>query len=266
MTVFKTLAAIALATTFATPTFAAAGFVALEGSDATSLHHDPSYSTKLFNYLEGGSGKQVLIYNQSGTLNIDTPTGRTNAYVTSLTGVLLSNYSALYIQTPGACCNANNTVLNGFGASVNAFVSGGGNLAIGDYTGGTYDGVVVGGAAPIGTIGGVGGNGASGPGCSDNETVTAAGIAKGFSQPPVLGCWSHQGYQSSYWEPLGYSNLIASAPSFTYGDGTHNGSSFLARGGTLGTVPEPSAWALMIGGFGFVGLGMRRRAKNVIYA
>ena len=266
MIFIKSLMAVALAATFVTPVLAAPGFVALEGSDATSFHHDSSYSPQLFNYLQGASSKQVLIYNSSGTINIDASSGHTNAYTTTLTGVVLSNYSALYIQTPGSCCNANNTVLNGFGASVSAFVSGGGNLSIGNYTGGTYDGVIVGGAAPAGSIGGVGGNGATGPGCTDNESVTALGIAKGFTQPPVDHCWAHQGYQSSYWEALGYSNLIAADPAYTYGDGSHKGSSFLALGGTLGTVPEPAAWALMLGGFGFVGASMRRRATKVTFA
>ena len=33
-----------------------------------------------------------------------------------------------------------------------------------------------------------------------------------------------------------------------------------------GAVPEPSAWALMISGFGAVGAGMRRRRTSVAYA
>jgi len=203
MTMFKTLAAVALAATFATPTLARrpisfgpssrAGFVALEGSDATTFHRDPVYSPQLFKYRKGSSAKQVLIYNQSGTFNIDASTGKSNAYTTTLTGVTLSNYSALYIHTPGTCCNANNTVLNGFGSAVSAIVTSGGNVAIGNYTGGTYDGVVVGGAAQFGTISGVGGNGAAGPGCTDGEIVSAAGIDKGFSLPPVDHCWAHQG-------------------------------------------------------------------------
>ena len=263
---FLTCAA-ASAMALSTPA-AAAGFIALEGSDATTYHHDTQYSTQLFKYLQGGSAKQILVYNPSGTFNIDGSTGKTNAYATSLAGLTLSDYSALYIQTPGTCCSANNTVLNGYGAAVNAFISSGGNLSIGDYTGGTFDGVVPGGAAPFGTIGGVSGNGASGPSCTDGETVTGLGIAKGFTQPPVLGCWAHQGYQTSYWSKFGYQNLIASSTEYTYGDGSHDGSSFLALGGTLGGgVPEPTTWALMLSGIGFIGAAARRRAKaTVTYA
>lgn len=252
---------------FAAPAFAAPGFIALEGSDATSFHRDSQYSTQLFSYLKGGSSKKVLVYNQSGTFNIDASTGQTNAYTTTLAGVTLSDYSALYIQTPGTCCSANNTVLNGFGTSVNSFIAAGGNLSIGDWIGGTYDGVVPGGNAPLGAIQGAGainGGVGFGSGCTDNEVVTAAGISKGFTQPPVLGCWAHQGYSNSYFSKFGYVNLIASAPGeYRYQDGTDNGSSFLAVGGTLGTVPEPASWALLITGFGMVGTAMRRRAVTV---
>lgn len=265
------LAVVAVAGLLAAPSFAAPGFIALEGSDATSLHQDSQYSTQLFSYLKGASLLPVLVYNRSGTVNIDASSGQTNTYVTSLVGVNLSNFSAIYVQTPGGCCAADNTVLNGFGAPVNSFISNGGNLSIGDWLGGTYDGVVPGGNAPRGAIQGFGAvNGGVGFGsrCTDNEVVTALGIARGFTQPPVLGCWAHQGYSNSYFGGLGYVNLISSAPGeYQYQDGTGNGSSFLAIGGTLGApgVPEPASWALMITGFGLVGSMMRRRVASVTF-
>ena len=253
-------------------TASAAGFIALEGSDATSLHGDVGYSTQLFKYLKGSSAKSVLIYNPFGTINIDSTTGQTNTYVTSLAGVTFSDYSAIYVQPSGGCCALATTVLDGFGTSINTFIAAGGNIAFGDYIGGSMDGVVIGGAAaPAGTIqgfgtsnGGVGG----GPSCTDGETVTAAGIAKGFTQPAVLGCWSHQGYESAYWEGLGYLNLIASDTAYTYRDGSHKGSSFLAIGGTLGTpvgaIPEASTWMMMIAGFGIAGMSLRGRRRNAV--
>lgn len=245
------------------------GFLALEGSDATSFHQDSTYGPQLFNYLKGASLLPVLIYNQSGTINIDASTSHVNAYTTTLASINLANYSALYIQTPGSCCTADNTTLNGYGAAVNAFRAAGGNVAIGNYVGGDFDGVVVGWAgSPAGVVegytalnGGVGG----GPSCSDGETVTALGLAKGFSQPPVDGCWSHQAYDNTYWGTFGYVDLIHADPAYTFRNGGTNGSSFLALGGTLGSnnVPEPASWALMIIGFGMVGGALRRRTTAV---
>ena len=249
----------------------AAGFIALEGSDATGFHGDVGYSTQLFSYLKGASTKSVLVYNPFGTLNLDATTGQTNTYVTSLAGVTFSDYSAIYVQPSGGCCSLDPTVLDGYGASINTFIAAGGNIAFGDYIGGSMDGVVIGGAgAPAGVIQGAGvsnGGVGGGPACTDNQTVTAAGIAKGFTQPAVLGCWSHQGYESAYWEGLGYLNLMASAPEYTYRGGSNKGSSFLAIGGTLGTpvaVPESSTWMMMIAGFGIAGMSLRGRRRNAI--
>ena len=254
----------------ATPASAAPGFISLEGSDATSFHHDSSYSTQLFKYLKGTSAKKVLIYNPSGTIPIDATTGLTNAYTKTLTGVTLTDYSALYLQTPHRCCSASLTALDGFGASVNSFIAGGGNLSIGNYRGGGYDGVVIGGAAaPAGVIegytalnGGVGG----GPDCTDKETVTALGIGKGFTQPKVLDCWSHQAYENKYWGGLGYVDLMHADPAYTFRGGGHDGSSFLAIGGSLGSpgIPEPATWAMLVLGFGGVGALVRNRRRMAV--
>ena len=256
------------------PALAASGFVALEGSDATAYHHDAQYTPQLFHYLQGSSTKSVLIYNPAGAIDLTGITGGVaTTDVISLTGVTLSDYSALYIESPGGCCAADNTVLNGFGTEVTNFVAAGGNLSIENYVGGTYDGVVPGGNAPLGDIQGSGavtGGVGSGSSCTDGETVTPLGVARGFSQPPVDGCWSHQAYSNSYFGSLGYVNLIASSKTdFTFADGTNDGSSFLAFGGTLGApisaAPEPSAWALTIVGVFGVGLAFRRaRSKSAL--
>ncbi len=257
------------AITAASSANAASGFVALEGSDATALHFDAQYTPQLFKYLQGGSSLNVLVYNPAGVIDLSSISGGVGlTNVTSLVGVDLSKYSALYIESPGGCCQANNTVLNGYGAAVSAFIAAGGNLSIENYVGGTYDGVVVGGNAPLGTIQGYGTNNGGigfGASCTDGEQVTALGMSKGFTQPPVDHCWSHQAYSNSYWGGLGYVDLISSSKTeFGFADGTNNGSSFLALGGTLGSpgtpgVPEPAVWAMMLVGFGLVGATLRGR-------
>jgi len=256
--------AFLLGTLASTPAAAAGpGFIALEGSDSTALHQDPQYTPQLFSYLQGSSSLPVLVLGNVTLLHTGSVA---TTYVSSLSGVNLANYSAIYIEAPGGCCTADNTVLNGFGSAVNTFISNGGNLSIENYIGGGYDGVVPGGAAaPLGSIAGFGTTG-GGAICTDGELVTALGIAKGFSQPPVDDCWEHQAYEMSYWGPLGYQNLIASDPAgYTFADNTHIGSAFLALGGTLGApsgVPEPSPWGLMLLGFGAIGVAMRRTRKK----
>ncbi len=246
------LGSLAFAAGLAGSAAAGAGFIALEGSDATTYHQDPQYTPQLFMYLQGGSSLNVLVLNAgSGPAIGQAGVGLTA--VGSLSGVTLSNYSAIYVESKYGCCTADQSLLNGFGASVNAFVAAGGNLSIENYGGGSYDGVVPGGA-------GSNSSNTSGTGCSDGELVTSDGIAKGFAQPPVDGCWSHQGYDNAYWGAFGYKNLISSAPAYGFTDG----SSFLATGGTLGgPIPEPATWALMLVGIGGVGFAMRSSRKAV---
>jgi hypothetical protein len=215
------------------------GFIALEGSDATAYHHDTVYTSNLFHYLQGASTLPVLVYNPAGVVDLSPYTGGVPvANTTTMTGLTLSNYSAIYIESPTGCCTADNTVLNGFGSVVKDFIAAGGNLGIENYVGGGYDGVVVGGqGASNRNMGGIGTNG-PGPTCTDGETVTALGSSKGFVQPPVDGCWEHQAFRNAYWNLFGYVSLIAAAPDY-FGassdtDATAGGSALMVIGGTLG--------------------------------
>jgi hypothetical protein len=251
-----------LGLSLATTPSAQAGFVALEGSDATALHRDTSYTPNLFGFLRGSSSLPVLIL---GTIDISSITGVPVVTSTTLPGSLSGVYSAVYIESPFGCCTADNTVLNGNGALMNTFIGAGGNLAIENYIGGSYDGVVPGGSGADGTNTGGIGTGGPGPGCTDGETTTALGLSKGFTQPPVDGCWEHQGYRNGYWNSFGYISLIAADPAF-FGassdlDPTAGGSGLLALGGTLGSsAPEPASFLLM--GSAFVGLGLTRLVRR----
>ena len=259
---------VALVLGFAAMARASAGFIALEGSDATALHHDSSYTPNLFSYLHGASALPVLVYNPAGVIDLSGIDGGVAVVNTTTFPTGLSAYSAIYIESPGGCCTADNTVLNGFGAAVLAFIAAGGNLAIENYVGGSYDGVVPGGAGSDGTnTAGLGASG-GGPGCTDNETVTALGFSKGFSQPPVDGCWEHQGYKNSYWNPLGYISLIAADPAY-FGASSDTapllgGSGLLALGGSLGStsVPEPTSILLLGSSVAVLGITLRKKLKK----
>lgn len=44
------------------------------------------------------------------------------------------------------------------------------------------------------------------------------------------------------------------------------GTTRYGAGSFIATVPEPASWALMLGGFGMLGMSMRRRRNNIVYA
>ena len=86
--------------------------IVLEGSDATSFHHDGTYTSQLFTYMQGSSSDPtlpVLVMGTGGTLSgaFATDSSKTVYNSTySLSGFILSDYSGLYIQSPGGCCGA----------------------------------------------------------------------------------------------------------------------------------------------------------------
>ena len=217
----------------------------LEGSDATGFHHDAGYTSQLFSYLQEGSANPVVVY--GSVLLSGAPAG--TIYTTDLSSLSFSSYSALYIQSPGGCCDQNRSGALSYESQIAAFRAAGGSLAIQDYQGGDW-GSILAFNAPSSVIGGFGG-GAGGPICFDTEVVTALGTVRGFTQPEISGCWGHQAYDMSYFGPLGFVHLIDSGSEFaTLGSGSW--SSFLALGGTLGSsgVPEPSTWAMMLSASG----------------
>lgn len=243
-----------------------AGTIALEGSDATSLHGDTTYSGQLFSFLKTDSYNAtlpVLVWNNDGTSTIAGVPGDT-VYATSLAAypTLVGVFSGVYIQSPGTCCSENEVTDAGEIAKINALIAAGGSLAIQDYQGGNSAilGFSPGSSNVAGYLsGGAASPGAGGSSCFDSEIFLPSALAKGFTQPGYLGCWGHQAYNLDYFSTLGFISLVDSGPEFD-GIGTGNWSSFLALGGALGTAPEPSVLLLLAIGLLGLGIGARRNA------
>lgn len=244
----------------------------LEGSDASTFHGSQPggavYTTQLLAFLREGSSLPVAVFNAAGG-SMPSAAAGSIVYLSDLSTLSTSLYSALYIMSPSGCCFQNLSGAAAFGAQIGAFYNGGkgGSVAIQDYQGGDWSFVDPILAAPAaGIVKGYSGLG--GPGCTDGEVFNAQGLLKGFTQPPPLGCWEHQAYDMSYFGPKGFLSLVDADPSY-FGTGPA-GSAFLALGGSLGTVgctdpagcgprgvPAPAPVALL--GAGLMGLAAIRR-------
>ena len=177
----------------------------LEGSDAAGVHSHQAggetYVQQLVAFLREGSALPVALFG-SGSLGSALPGTVVSVTAAQLDTLSTSDFSALYIASPGGCCNQNLTGAAAHGAGIGAFYAAGGSVAIQDYQGGDWsfiDPVLV--TPPAGTVRGYGAG--PGPSCTDGEVFNAEGLAKGFTQPPALGCWEHQAYDNSYFVDAG---------------------------------------------------------------
>jgi hypothetical protein len=127
-----------------------------------------------------------------------------------------------------------------------------------NYIGGAaWDFAVGAGGAGNSHVAGVGGGAPSSLVCSDGETVTPLGTANGFTQPPAIGCWTHQGYDPAFFGPLGFNESFFNSP---LGLGIDGWSSLLSNGHTVSFAPEPATLSLI--GVALFGFGLARRKRS----
>lgn len=211
------------------------GAIILEGSDVISeaVHlGGGTYRDELWTAIGGDDPRPILIVGG----------GYTGSYVLSNTHAVVNSYADLGLTPPTLPPDLTAYValyftsftqipylplLTGNEAAVAAYVAAGGTVVIADYNGDpAWDFLV--GAGGVGKahvagvvnhvppspnffVGGVGpfSLGAAG---SDQETPTAAGLAAGFTQPPVEGYWEHQGYEMPFFGALGFNTSFMTAP------------------------------------------------------
>ncbi len=241
--------------------------VILEGSDAIGLHcafgdvGACTYRDQVWSAIGGASLNPVAVI---GLNFFGGATGSGSHAVVNFTDLstagALSSYAAVYFVAGGGCCSSNPGAIAGRQADLSAYVTGGGTVMIGDYEGNSGWDFLTGGSGNNAFVAGFAG-GLSGPGCTDGETVTAEGTSNGFTQPPAIGCWTHQAMVNSHFATLGFTKSFFDAdPQFALDNpGMGSFSSLLSNGVTLSHVPEPGSVALI--GLAIAGFAASRRRK-----
>lgn len=224
------------------------------GTDAMGFHGDTSYINPTLDQI-ANQGVQNLLYLTDSISSIAYTAGnvtidfKTYAFLTSTLD--LSAYSGIYADSPGTCCSDAGGLMDGAAtANILSFMSGGGNIGIGDYQGHDFwDGILGFDGAPGVVVSAT---------CVDPGVSTVGGLAFGYDPSYSEGCFVHQTYDPTFWATNGYFALQTTPFD---GVGVDNWVTMATGFQDPGNpVPEPASIALM--GIGLVGIGVAARRRS----
>ena len=232
----------------------AGGRLLLTGTDGWEFHGDNSYAQQVANIL----GSNIAFLNDYGVSGASVVAG-VNVFGIATLPASLAGFTGINIASPGTCCSdPMDDPGMGIAANISTLINfraAGGNISISDFAGRPDWAPLLGFNPSAGILSGEGNAGCSDPGVSTTAGIAAGFTGQGGSGTYYDGCFTHQVLSKTFFAAYGYTSLVDDG-SNSYGP---DGSVVLSSGG----VPEPSAWALMLTGFGLGGMALRSRRRAV---